>query len=162
MVYEPEHAPQGSSSGFPAPGVCRSKATCGGPSDKLAATSRRGFPAADVIIEGEYRTQVQTHCCLEAHGLVADWRDDGLTVYISTQAACSVQHELARDFNLPLEKVRVIVEAMGGGFGSKSQLGAYGRIGVGAFAPRRRAGEADDARWEEQLDTGNRPSTLSA
>lgn len=43
-----------------------------------------GFAAADVSVAREYHTQVQTHCCMEPHGLVADWRKDGLTVYMST------------------------------------------------------------------------------
>lgn len=43
-----------------------------------------GFALAEVTVEGEFRTQVQTHCCLETHAVVADWRADGLTVYMST------------------------------------------------------------------------------
>lgn len=42
----------------------------------------KGFVEADVTVEGEYRTQVQTHCCMETHSIVADWRADGLTVYL--------------------------------------------------------------------------------
>ena len=50
----------------------------------------KGFTEADIIVEGEFRTQVQTHCCLEPHAVAADWQPDGLTVYISTQilSAC--------------------------------------------------------------------------
>ena len=33
-----------------------------------------GFKQADVVVEAEFRTQVQTHCALETHGVVADWR----------------------------------------------------------------------------------------
>ena len=41
----------------------------------------KGFAEADVVVEGEFRTQVQTHCCTETHAVVADWRPrrtDGL------------------------------------------------------------------------------------
>ena len=155
-VYDAGHAP----TGLPAAADLPLVGNVRGPIRQARGDLEAGFAAADVIIEGEYRTQVQTHCCLEGHGLVADWRDDGLTVHISTQAASSVQHELARDFNLPLEKVRVIVEAMGGGFGSKSQLGAYGRIGVGLSRLAGAPVKLTMRRWEEHLDTGNRPSTL--
>ena len=58
--------------------------------------SPAGLAAAEVVVEGEYRTQVQTHCCMEPHGIVADWRADGLTVYISTQSTAGVRAELAR------------------------------------------------------------------
>ena len=63
---------------------------------------------------------------------------------------------------MPLNRVRVIVDAMGGGFGSKSSLGNYGRIAVElsrqAQAPVRMFLE----REEEQMDAGNRPGHLAA
>ena len=71
-------------------------AMCAAPRRRVAATSRRASRGADVIVEGEYRTQVQTHCCMEPHGLVADWRPDGLTVHMSTQFTAGVRRELAR------------------------------------------------------------------
>lgn len=119
-----------------------------------------GFASADVIVDGEYRTQVQTHCCMEPHGLVADWRKDGLTVYKSTQFTAGVRAELAAAFGLSLSRVRVIVDAMGGGFGSKSSAGNYVRIAVAlsrqANAPVRLILD----RQEEQIDSGNRPATV--
>jgi len=119
-----------------------------------------GFADADVVVEHEFRTQVQTHCCLEPHGLVADWRKDGLTVYMSTQFTAGIRAELAAAFGLPLSRVRVIVDAMGGGFGSKSSAGNYARAAVTlsrqANAPVRLVLD----RHEEQIDSGNRPATV--
>jgi xanthine dehydrogenase YagR molybdenum-binding subunit len=130
-----------------------------GPAMDRRGDAAAGLAAADVVVEGEYRTQVQSHCCLEPHGIVADWRADGLTVYISTQFTAGVRAELARAFGLPLSRVRVIVDAMGGGFGSKSTLGTYGRTAVAlsrqAGAPVRLVMQ----RHEEQIDTGYRPAT---
>jgi len=121
-----------------------------------------GFAAASVTVDGEYRTQAQTHCCMETHAVVADWRSDLLTVYISTQFTAGVRAELARAFDLPLGRVRVIVDAMGGGFGSKSSAGTYTRAAVAlsraASAPVRIVLD----RHEEHLDTGNRPATVQA
>ena len=119
-----------------------------------------GFAQADVAIEGEFRTQVQTHCCLEAHAVVADWRPEGLTVHLSTQYIAGVRSELAQAFGLPLSRVRVVVGAMGGGFGSKLVAGNYVRAAV---ALSRRAGAPVRIvldRREEQLDSGNRPATV--
>src|SRR5271166_1074556 len=45
-----------------------------GPAQSRRGDVAQGFAEADVVVEGEYRTQVQTHCCMEPHGLVADWR----------------------------------------------------------------------------------------
>jgi xanthine dehydrogenase YagR molybdenum-binding subunit len=119
-----------------------------------------GFALADVVVEGEFRTQVQTHCCMETHAVVADWRAGGLTVYMSTQFTAGVRRELAEAFGLPLSRVRIVVDAMGGGFGSKSGAGNYVRAAV---ALSRQAGAPVRVvldRREEQLDSGNRPATV--
>jgi predicted house-cleaning NTP pyrophosphatase (Maf/HAM1 superfamily) len=79
----------------------------------------KGFAQADVIVEGTYETQVQTHTALETHGLVARWEGDQLTVWASTQGIFSVREELAQAMEIPASKVRVITEYMGGGFGAK-------------------------------------------
>jgi len=119
----------------------------------------QGFKQADVVVEGEFRTQVQTHCCLEPHAIVADWGQDGLTVYISTQNTVGVRDDLAAAFGLSRERVRVITEFMGGGFGSKLGVGDYGYIAVELS---RKAGAPVALffdRAEEQQDSGNRPGT---
>ena len=51
----------------------------------------KGFAASDVTVEGEFRTQVQTHSALEPHGVVADWKPNMLTVSASTQSTMSVR-----------------------------------------------------------------------
>jgi xanthine dehydrogenase YagR molybdenum-binding subunit len=121
---------------------------------------KKGFAEADAVVEAEYRTQVQTHCCMETHAVIADWRADGLTVYLSTQFTAGVRNELADAFHLPRNRVRVVVDAMGGGFGSKSSAGNYARAAVSlsraASAPVRLVLD----RHEEQLDSGNRPGTF--
>ena len=119
----------------------------------------QGFAQAEVTVEGDYRTHTQTHCCMEPHAIVADWRADGLTVWISTQATAGVREELAQSFGLKLSQVRVKVAAMGGGFGSKSQLGPYGRYAVMLSRQARAPVRLVFDRQEEQLDSGNRPAT---
>ncbi|HKD11041.1 MAG TPA: xanthine dehydrogenase family protein molybdopterin-binding subunit [Thermoanaerobaculia bacterium] len=119
-----------------------------------------GFRRADVVVEGTYSTQVQTHTALETHGLVARWEGDELTVWASTQGIFSVRDELAEVLGIPASKVHVITEYMGGGFGAK--FGA--RIeGVTAARLAKEAGAPVKLfldRKEEQLATGNRPSSV--
>ncbi len=119
-----------------------------------------GFRQAAAIVEGTYVTQVQTHTALETHGVVAQWEGDELTVWASTQGIFSVREELAEALNLPASKVRVITEYMGGGFGAK--FGA--RVeGVTAAKLAKEAGAPVKLfldRKEEQLATGNRPSSV--
>jgi xanthine dehydrogenase YagR molybdenum-binding subunit len=155
-VYDAETAPQGG--GFAGAAALPLDGNARGPALASRGDVEPGFAAAETMLEGEYSTQVQTHCCLEPHGLIADWRDDGLTVHISTQFTAGVRRELAQAFDLPIEKVRVVVDGMGGGFGSKSTLGNYGRLAV---ALSRQAGapvRLTLTRPEEQMDSGNRPS----
>jgi xanthine dehydrogenase YagR molybdenum-binding subunit len=158
-VYEAASAPGASAgeivaqAGLPLDGNVR------GPAEVRRGDVAQGFAGADVILEGEYRTQVQKHCCMEPHGLVADWRPDGLTVHISTQYTAGVRRELASAFNLPLEQVRVVVDGMGGGFGSKSTLGAYGRLAVALSRQAEAPVRLTLTRREEQLDSGNRPAS---
>jgi xanthine dehydrogenase YagR molybdenum-binding subunit len=101
-----------------------------GPQRKQVGDPEQGFKDADVVVEGEYFTQVQTHSALETHGVVADWKPDELTVYASTQGTASVRDELADIFKLPKNKIRVITEYMGGGFGAKFGAGNEGAVAV--------------------------------
>ena len=121
---------------------------------------QQGFAQADHIVARDYRTQVQTHTPMETHGLVADWRDDELTLYASTQFTLSVRDEAADVFGLPKEKIRVISEYTGGGFGAKFGIGNYGALAIHlsrkAGAPVRLVLD----RREEHVSVGNRPSSL--
>ncbi|WP_260736509.1 xanthine dehydrogenase family protein molybdopterin-binding subunit [Tunturiibacter lichenicola] len=99
-----------------------------GPERKTVGDVQKGFAEADVIVEGEYFTQVQTHSALETHGFVVDWKPDEVTVYASTQGTSSVRDEFAEVFKLPKSKVRVITEYMGGGFGAKFGAGNEGVV----------------------------------
>lgn len=130
-----------------------------GPSIRKVGDVEQGLKEADVVVEGRYITQVQTHSALETHGVVADWKPEMLTVWASTQGTSSVREEMAGYFNLPMSKVRVITEYMGGGFGAK--FGA-GNFGVAAAALSKKTGAPVRLmldRQEEHLSVGNRPSS---
>jgi len=121
---------------------------------------QKGFAEAEVKIEAIYRTQVQTHSALETHGVVADWKAEGLTVYSSTQGTGTVRDELAEVFSLPKSRIRVVTEFMGGGFGAKFGIGNFGVLAVHlskkAGAPVRLMLD----RKEEHLVGGNRPNSV--
>ncbi len=130
-----------------------------GPSIKKEGDVEQEFKVADVVVEGRYITQVQTHSALETHGVVADWKPEMLTVWASTQGTASVREELAGFFDIPASQVRVITEFMGGGFGAK--FGA-GNPGVVAAALSKKTGAPVRLmldREEEHLSVGNRPSS---
>lgn len=79
-----------------------------------------GFAQADVVVEGIYETGRPTPAYMEPNVCVAQWDGNGkLTMWASTQTAFMVRGILAEVLGLPLNKVRVLVDHMGGGFGAK-------------------------------------------
>lgn len=119
-----------------------------------------GLAAADVTITREVRTPCVLHTALEPHSAVAEWDGDHLTVWESTQGIFRVRDNLAKNLGVPLTNVRVICEAMGGGFGAKNYAAAHTYIAA-LFAKRLgRAVACVVDRAGEQVDTGNRPSSL--
>lgn len=118
----------GSAGGGGGPTDVPQKGNVHGPKQRKTGDTDKGFAEADVIVEGEYFTQVQTHSALETHGFVVDWKPDEVTVYASTQGTSSVRNEFADVFKLPKSKVRVITEYMGGGFGAKFGAGNEGVV----------------------------------
>jgi xanthine dehydrogenase YagR molybdenum-binding subunit len=131
-----------------------------GPRSTTKGNVDEGFGKADAVVEATYVTQVQTHSALETHGLVARWEGDELTVWASTQGIFDMRDELAQTLHLPVSKVRVVTEYMGGGFGAKFGPRVEGvaaaRLAKSAGAPVKLFLD----RKEEQLASGNRPSSV--
>ncbi len=127
--------------------------------------AKKGLRMADVVHRGTYTTQVHTHSALETHGLVVRWDgDDAMTVWASTQSIFSVRGEMADLFGLKADKVHVITEFLGGGFGAKFGANAPGSA-IGKIAGEL-AREAKAPvklmldRREEHLVAGNRPDSI--
>ncbi|HTO97122.1 MAG TPA: molybdopterin-dependent oxidoreductase [Myxococcales bacterium] len=124
------------------------------------ADVEKALAGSEVRLAQEYRTEVQTHSAIETHGVVADWRDDGVTLYASTQGIHTVREEIATLFQLPRSKVRVICEFTGGGFGAKFGAGNYGVIALHLSQKARRPVRLFLDRRAEHLAVGNRPSSI--
>ena len=119
-----------------------------------------GFAQADVVVEAEFRTQVQTHSCLETHGSVAMWEGDELILWDSTQAVHGVREGVARFLEMPLNKVRVICQHMGGGFGSKLRPGRYSAIAARLAKQANAPVKLMLTRQQDFLSVGNRPDSI--
>ena len=115
---------------------------------------------AAVKITREVRTPCALHSALEPHSAVAEWDGDHVTIWESTQGIYRVRDNVAKALGVSLTDVRVICEAMGGGFGAKNYAGAHTYIAA-LFAKRLgRAVACTVDRTGEQIDTGNRPSSV--
>lgn len=120
---------------------------------------RAALTDADVVIAAEYRTPCALHTPLEPHGTVAEWMGDDLTVWESTQGIFQVRKDIARAFKLPLNRVRVMKDYMGGGFGAKNYAAANTYAAI-AFAKKLgRPVRCILDREGEQTDAGNRAAS---
>lgn len=115
---------------------------------------------AAVVVRREYRTPIQLHTCMEPHGSVAEWSGDQVTVWESTQGVFGVRADLAKAFGLKLTQVRVIKDYMGGGFGAKNGASVASYIAVALAKQTRAPVRCVFDREGEQVDTGNRSSTI--
>jgi xanthine dehydrogenase YagR molybdenum-binding subunit len=142
-----------------APRVFAERANLADPEAGGEGDVEAGFAAAEVVVEAEYRTQVQTHSSLETHGSVALWEGDQLTIYDSTQAVNGVREGVAQALEIPVNQVRVICHHMGGGFGSKLWAGRYTAIAARLAKLAGAPVKLMLSRRDEHLSTGNRPSS---
>jgi xanthine dehydrogenase YagR molybdenum-binding subunit len=61
------------------------------------------------------------HNQMEQHSTLAVWNDDGtLTLYDSTQMVVGTRKQASLVLGVPEEKINVVCEFLGGGFGGKS------------------------------------------
>ncbi|MBM3852693.1 MAG: xanthine dehydrogenase family protein molybdopterin-binding subunit [Verrucomicrobia bacterium] len=118
------------------------------------------FSAAAAVVETVVQTQVEIHQPMEPHGHAVAWDGDDVTAWSSTQGVFACRNALAQALGLPQNKVRVICEHMGGGFGAKFNPGAEGilcaKLAKAAGAPVK----LTLTRFEQALAVGNRPSSF--
>ena len=80
----------------------------------------KGFKEADVVLEREYRVDMAHQGYIEPQACTAEMDSSGhLTIYNTTQGAFRLKEQMAALLNLPQNKVRVVPQEIGGGFGGK-------------------------------------------
>jgi xanthine dehydrogenase YagR molybdenum-binding subunit len=94
-----------------------------------AARVAEALTSCDAVVEVECRTPLVHHACLETHGMVVDYTGGNeATVYASTQGTFTIPDDAAQELGLSQSAVTVLVEHMGGGFGSKFGIGIEGKL----------------------------------
>lgn len=122
----------------------------------------KAFQEADATSEGFYGIPVITHCCLEPHGQMVEWKGDTVNYYPSTQNVSALGSELARSIKVPVTQVRTRMQYMGGGFGSKFPSDLWGE--ECAQLSKASGGKPVKLfldRQQELLIAGNRPSVFA-
>ena len=82
-----------------------------------------GFADAAAVVEGRFHTPRQMHAFLENEGGWAQVEADGtLTIRVPAQAAYRDRLQVARILGWNPERIRIISNPLGGGFGGKDEL----------------------------------------
>ena len=98
------------------------KADSGARELRAGGDMEAGLKLSEKIFESEFHDPYLAHTAIETHTALAQIEGDKLTVWASTQSPFGLQDALVRELGIPLEKVRVIVPFVGGGFGGKSSF----------------------------------------
>jgi xanthine dehydrogenase YagR molybdenum-binding subunit len=134
---------------------------------KTAGDPAKAFSDPDVVIsEGYYGIQTIAHCCLEAHGNVAEWTDEKLLTYSSTQNVPGLPGQIGQGLrqqgmDVPDKNIETICNYVGGGFGSKFGPDEWG-IHVAQLA--KAAGKPVKLMLDRNMDleaAGARPSSYA-
>lgn len=99
---------------------------------------RRGNPeealaVSKYVVKNTYRTPPLDHAFIEPESAVAFYDGDILTVYVATQCITHDHHGICRVLGLPHDRVRVILQNVGGGFGGKEDLSVQHYAALGTF-----------------------------
>jgi CO/xanthine dehydrogenase Mo-binding subunit len=82
-----------------------------------------GWDESDEIFEETIRTQMVEHSHLEPHAALAEVDPRGvLTVHCSVQRPFLIVSDLGKILGMPLNHLRVVTTAVGGGFGGKNEV----------------------------------------
>ena len=111
-----------------------------------AGAAERPRTAAERSISVQYTVAYVQHAPMETRCAVAEWENDKLTVWTGTQQPARVQRDLCTAFQLPDNRVRVIVPDTGGGFGGKHS----GEAAVEAARLAKGAGKPVLLRWTRE------------
>jgi selenium-dependent xanthine dehydrogenase len=82
-----------------------------------------GFAESEVVLEHTFKTPIQEHAFLEPECSIAVPTEDGrMEVYVGSQIPYEDRTQIARVLGWPEERVRIVGQLMGGGFGGKEDI----------------------------------------
>ena len=93
----------------------------------------QGFAESDVVLEHTFHTAITDHAFLEPECSIGVPLPDGrMEIYVGSQIPYQDRTQVARVMGWPEERVRVVGQLMGGGFGGKEDV--MGQIHVAMLA----------------------------
>ncbi len=100
------------------------KDSVGRPTASHVGDVDKAMEMAEVSVDSTYKTPYQNHSMMEPHAALAQWDGDRLTVRSALQLVEAAHASIASTLKVPPEKVEVISEYVGGGFGGKLPVNA--------------------------------------
>ena len=104
------------------------------------------FVNAQISVDRSFTVDYIAHAPLEPRGGLAQWTNGTLTVWTGTQRPFAVQEDLAEVFNIPKDKIRVIMPDTGSGYGGKHT----GEAGVEAARLSKACGKPVKVVWTRE------------
>lgn len=114
------------------------------------------------VVSGQFETGYVEHAYIEPEAGVAWLEGEKLVVQACTQAPVMDQEETAKVLGLPLERVRIIPSAAGGGFGAKLDLSVQPLLGLCVLKTGRPCRMVFTRTESMQASTKRHPSTMTA
>lgn len=84
---------------------------------------QQGFAESDIILEHTFHTPMHDHAFLEPECSITRLDSDGrMEVYVGSQIPYSDRNQVARALGWPEDRVRILGQLIGGGFGGKEDI----------------------------------------
>lgn len=87
--------------------------------DRFDGDVEGALNSAAVLLDQTYTTPAEHNNPLETHTSIAIWDNAGITIYDSNQGPHAIRDTIATAFRQPPERIHIITQYVGGGFGSK-------------------------------------------
>ena len=82
-----------------------------------------GFQDADILIENTYQTAITEHAFIEPECSIARLDDDGrMEIYVGSQIPYADRNQVAHALGWEEDRVHIIGQSIGGGFGGKEDI----------------------------------------
>jgi len=83
----------------------------------------RGFAESDVILEHTFHTPIMEHAFMEPECSIAVPMSDGrMEIFVASQIPYQDRTQVARVLGWPEDRIRIVGQLMGGGFGGKEDI----------------------------------------
>lgn len=97
-----------------------------------------GFAEADVVLEHTFHTQTTDHAFLEPECSIARPTPDGrMEIYVGSQIPYQDRSQVARVMSWPEDRVRIVGQLVGGGFGGKEDIAGQIHAAMLAYVTQR-------------------------